>query len=471
MTSDPTQEVAAFGAKSIGFVGSLSMLLNNILGPGIANFPAIYQRAGWAPPSALVLVCALSSLAGGELLVMAVRSMPGNNDFGQRVEYSTLLRHYFRSRAAVAGIVLFLLAMLSANISNIIQTAQVFDQTIDALFGDSCALEVYPSLFRFFCNTNSTDITPFGTGKVLLSVGAVAVATLSVPLGYWNLDDNIVVQNVALLFILLSLLLWFAIFLALGLEPQRTPFSRAGEGLSNLHGVGGTILFNFMFISTLPSWLCEKRPTVTAVRVIFCTLVLASFMFAAVGLGGGMGFREYYNTDNTLLSELHHISRPKSLKVLASFSVDVYAIAANLASIPIYSIMVRYNLVEQQILGPRRAGFVAVILPWVLGVTFYCGTGFAMVVQYAGTFTSSIVNLIVPSLLFIAAQRSSHPLGPSELQSLSSPGQPLALVRDRSGLLTSSRQRKVWLAIAWANVAVMSLLTLVSIADQLANGA
>mmetsp|Transcript_71448 Transcript_71448/g.220894 ORF Transcript_71448/g.220894 Transcript_71448/m.220894 type:complete len:215 (-) Transcript_71448:203-847(-) len=43
------------------------------------------------------------------------------------------------------------------------------------------------------------------------------------------------------------------------------------------------------------------------------------------------------------------------------------------------------------------------------------------------------------------------------------------VVRDRSGLLRSARHRTAWLRVAWANVFVMTFLTVVSISDQLAN--
>ena len=53
-------------------------------------------------------------------------------------------------------------------------------------------------------SANPEDVTPFGTGKIVLSIGMGIVALLSIPLGYWNLDDNIIVQNVALMVIILS---------------------------------------------------------------------------------------------------------------------------------------------------------------------------------------------------------------------------------------------------------------------------
>lgn len=255
---------------------------------------------------------------------------------------------------------------------------------------------------------------------------------------------------------------------------------RTELGLSAFHGTGGTILFNFMFISTLPSWICEKHPAVTAKNVIFVTLVLAAVMFLLIGVGGGWAFPEYYDGDNTLLSELHLIKN-RGLSVVATIFVDVYAISSNLSSIPIFSIMMRYNLIEQKVMGPALAGFVSVVLPWITSVILYCGSGFQIVVQFAGTFTSSLVNLIVPSLLFIASQRSSGARrisqrtfddeGNVSLADLAQRGNSVAEVyRDKSGLIESAQARRRWIQLAWTNVILMIVLTIFSIADQIANG-
>ena len=81
---------------------------------------------------------------------------------------------------------------------------QVLDYFVaDLNHGKSCALMFFPSL-EAFCHTSSTDVTPFGTNKIVLSLGMGIVAVLSIPLGYWNLEDNVVVQNVAMFVIILS---------------------------------------------------------------------------------------------------------------------------------------------------------------------------------------------------------------------------------------------------------------------------
>jgi len=473
------------------------MMLNNILGPGIADLPALYQQAGWLFPSLFVLICAGSCLLSGEMLVIAMRAMPGNNRFQRRVEYSTLCSHYFSPKFAKVSVIVFLLAMLSANISNIVQTSQVFDQTIDMMFGDSCALEFFPRPFRVFCSTDGEDVTPFGTGKVLLSLGATVVAVCSLPLGYWNLEDNMIVQNVAMVLVTVALVAWFAIFFALGLHPDRVPVTRLQEdGIQSFHGGVGTILFNFMFISTLPSWVCEKHPSVSTMSVVAWSLGLSVITFAAVGVCAGWAFPLFYDGDNTMLSEMHHIKNP-TLQHIAGVSVDVYAIAANLASIPIFSIMLRYNLVEQRLLGKRSAGFVSVVLPWVVSVLLYCGSGFQEIVQIAGSFTSSLVNLIVPSCLFLASQRavSSGRSVPREVlladvqirgseseQSTSAStwsgasrectqDPSLSIPHDRSGSLSGARAVSFWRFGAWVNIGLMSVVSVIAMVDQIAGGA
>eukprot|EP00929_Paragymnodinium_shiwhaense_P056734 TRINITY_DN283_c0_g1_i1.p1 TRINITY_DN283_c0_g1~~TRINITY_DN283_c0_g1_i1.p1 ORF type:complete len:533 (-),score=76.23 TRINITY_DN283_c0_g1_i1:231-1829(-) len=518
---------AGFGGKHIGFVGGFSMMLNNVLGPGVANFSGMYQRSGWLGSTTFILLCALTSLASGEMLIMAMRAMPGNERFEKRVEFSTLCRHYFSRPLAIFCNFVFQLSMLAVNIGNIVQTAQVFDNLIDTLFNDSCALMMYPTFGEFFCGTSTSDISPFGKDKVLISFGACIVALLSIPLGFYNLDDNVFVQNVSMVLIMAGMVVWVGLFIALDLEADRVPM--VPSDWSGYHGMGGTILFNFMFISTLPSWVCEKKPSVRAMNVISLTLIVSVLLFVMVGVLGGMAFEPYWMTDNTLLSKLHKIKDfGLTGKILGNLSVDIYAVAANMASIPIFSIMMRYNLIEEGIMGPKRATLVSVVLPWVISILLYCGEGFQNIVQFSGAFTSSIVNLIVPCLLFISCQQihsrqnsaSSDQLlaavaasgAPGDappsakrqgqpqsllLASLSteaslaraslsteaslarqpsgsdstrpqtgSPGSSARIIHDKSGHIKNESRRVLWLRLAWANLIVMSAVTVVVMYDQ-----
>lgn len=456
-----------FGTKSIGVLGSVAVLLNNILGPGIANFSGLFQQSGWLPPTLTILLCVVSSVASGDMLLAVMRAYPGNSSFTLRVEYGSLCRQYFGRRMAIFCQCLFQLAMLTANISNIIQTAQVLDYFVASLNHEkSCALMFYPHLAGV-CHHSEEDITPFGTGKVVLSIGMGIVVLLSIPLGYYNLDDNVVVQNAALVVIVISLVAWVSIFGVLGLEADRVP----AVGTS-LHNMGGTILFNFMFISTIPSWICEKKPSVRPLVVIIFTLVLAIVGYILVGVLGGMAFAPYYQTDETLLSKLNQISDKDAgqwVRTTAFASVEAYAISANLASIPIFSILMRYNLIDSGVMGPKAAGALSVLVPFGVSVILYTGQGFKNIVDFSGTFTSAFVNLMVPSLLYLSA------LGETERNLDASAREPdlqnvLRVNRHWSATgalaFASKRPRRLWQIIAWANLVLMVGLTTVSIVDQ-----
>ena len=60
------------------------------------------------------------------------------------------------------------------------------------------------NLIDFFLEWPATDQQL--PGKVVLSIGMGIVVLLSIPLGYYNLDDNVVVQNAALVVIVISCL-------------------------------------------------------------------------------------------------------------------------------------------------------------------------------------------------------------------------------------------------------------------------
>ena len=75
------------------------------------------------------------------------------------------------------------------------------DSTLITVFGKSCALEFHPSFFKGTCvefddaNAGIAD-SPFGDAYVL-SFGFGVVAALAIPLGYFNVEDNILVQMVS----------------------------------------------------------------------------------------------------------------------------------------------------------------------------------------------------------------------------------------------------------------------------------
>lgn len=93
------------------------------------------------------------------------------------------------------------------------------DSTLLALVG-TCAFQFYPHFWTGSeCVTHAVDPgSPFGHGVFVCSLGFIAVLVLSIPLGYFNLDDNIIVQKIACLLLLAIVTIWCAFFAERGLS-------------------------------------------------------------------------------------------------------------------------------------------------------------------------------------------------------------------------------------------------------------
>jgi hypothetical protein len=150
------------GGKNISFWAGVVLLVNNITGPGIPNLPNLFAEAGWLVPTlCIATVWAMTTLSGA-MYAEAMRYVPGNENFRGRVEYSTVIQHFFGWQWYLAAQVGLNGALQSLNIISVIQSAQVMDAAISALLGKSCALNLSP--FRLFL-TSATGHSELVTGS------------------------------------------------------------------------------------------------------------------------------------------------------------------------------------------------------------------------------------------------------------------------------------------------------------------
>ena len=92
---------APFGGKSIGFVASIALTVNNMSGAGMLSFPQLFQRAGLLPSlAALALVCVLSTLFA-TMLSDTIARVPGNTGFSLRIKFSDLFHRFIGPRTAL----------------------------------------------------------------------------------------------------------------------------------------------------------------------------------------------------------------------------------------------------------------------------------------------------------------------------------------------------------------------------------
>jgi hypothetical protein len=158
----------------------------------------------------------------------------------------------------------------------------------------------------------------------------------------------------------------------------------------------GSIIFNYAFIVMVPSWLNEKRAEVSVNRTVWSATITSTLLYLAVGLCGGLA---YDNVQGNFLNSLASHCNP-TITRLAAF---LFAIVCVGLSVPIFCIMVRYNLIVDGLCGDRTAIFYSVILPFMTSWLFYHGGAFNLVVSWSGQLNNGPVNFIFPLLVALRA--------------------------------------------------------------------
>ena len=221
------------------------------------------------------------------------------------------------------------------------------------------------------------------------------------PLGYYNLDEAIWVQKLSFCLLGCIMLVWLFSFAATGF-----PVGVRAVG-SDSSGLIGTLLFNYMFVATVPSWVNEKRPGVSVRRSVWGAVALGTFMFASVGLAGAAaygGAPDGFMLGNDLLALLLH--RGGKLARAAAYAFPPVAL---MSGIPVLSICVRYNLLEQDAMSPAAASAFAVVLPWVLALVLYRGGALGSAMDWTSLFMAVPLNLILPAWLYLRATTEGGP--------------------------------------------------------------
>jgi hypothetical protein len=130
---------AGFGGHHIGYLGSLSLVMNNIIGPGLFALPALFQSTGWIPClGCIALVCVLCTQSS-LYLSRAMASFRDNEDFSKRLEYSITAYHTLSRVFYYLASITLVCVFFSQNLANILVTSQVMDSTLLEIFDKAYA--------------------------------------------------------------------------------------------------------------------------------------------------------------------------------------------------------------------------------------------------------------------------------------------------------------------------------------------
>jgi hypothetical protein len=387
--------------KTISYFGGVSLLVNSMTGPALIVIPAIISQSGWVTPTILTIIMWFISIFASLILCECISLIPGNNNFQGRIELTGLVKFHFGKIFYFIILSILNICLLSLNIASIIATSQSLDFAILKLIGHSCGLEFYPSV-KFLCiNTPvHNHVTPFGDEIRIISIGIIIVLLLIVPLGYINLNNNIFVQEIAFLSIIFIVILWTIDFIRIGILGNG--FFTEWTNIDDQKQVLGAVMFNFVVAVAIPSWVNEKKLNVNPRIVIFLSITIAGFLFLYTGILGSNAF--IYPNNMTFLTAIINCKKCFILSIISAYFLPC---AVFLTSVPVYSIIVKYNLIENKICGKVMAFFISVIVPWLIAVPFYTGSGLIQVINWASLFLQSSINFLLPIIIYIKVKRNS----------------------------------------------------------------
>jgi len=389
------KQVDGFGGKNISWLGGYAIMISNQTGPAMVTIPLVYQLSGWLLPSMAFILVGVLTYFASTFLCEAMACIPGNNNFQGRIEFSTLARFFLGKRGHIIAQIFINASLQCLNIASIIISAQVMDDCIIAIFKRSCGIAIHPDPGWMCVIREGTGVSPFDGNIMFITAGYLVTLAFVIPMGLLNLDDNVYIQVFALFFLVVVITNWIVTFFLAGLSYSAVPV--IGKDISN---VMGNVIFNYGFITTVPSWVNEKKPGVGVNSTLWSSVLTSCTIFIVIGWGGSMAY--FFPPGSDLLSVI--VTSPQSnifdLVMLYLFPPVIISL-----TIPVFSIVVRYNLLQNKVCGRAWANFFAVILPWIVVIPFMTGEGLMMVINWGSLFFTSIANFILPYILFIYATK------------------------------------------------------------------
>ena len=194
---------------AIGLFGSYALVLNNISGPGMLDFPLAFQSAGYVPCTVTIVAVACASAAVATYLCDAHAGLRKTRG---PLEFSALFGELYGGRVFAATQALYFLNLFSQNVAAIVSTAQAVDSLAATLLSRSLAVRVpfdpsEPPAVLAWAGCDREGCTPFDgaddDGRAFVLTAGYAFCALTLGL---DTSDDVTFDVLLLLWALARLL-------------------------------------------------------------------------------------------------------------------------------------------------------------------------------------------------------------------------------------------------------------------------
>ena len=404
-TSDLDEVHAGLEApeKSIGNLGSLCLIGNNIAGPGMMSLPHVFFHAGILPASLCCLWVFVGSSLCGTILSEAISSLPGNADFDNNIEFSLVFWLLGDKMWFVAAEMLFLASCMVQCFSGIVEVAHTIDAVLaSSILGKTYALQLSPSIEFVSWSDSSCDsssnCTPFSYhGPFIISLGYILTTALLYPFGTGHLKETISFQIFAFFFMVVVVGLFFKEFIISGLSYQ-VPL--VGDKAGQLVGV---ILFNYAFSITVPAWLNEKKSHVSVNTTIWGSSAALTLMYILFGILGAMAY-------GTPPADMLSILGSSASDAFTRLCATMFGTITIGCGVPIFCVLMKNTLYAGGTCSANASFFWGAIFPYLVSFLMYQGSFMMNVLSWTGLIVNGAVAFALPLViglfLFNARKRS-----------------------------------------------------------------
>ncbi|GBC08293.1 hypothetical protein RclHR1_00800020 [Rhizophagus clarus] len=392
--------------RGISFIGSIALLVSAMTGPGLVTIPLLFQISGWLIPTVMFLVAMSLGAISSLLLCEALTTVRGNDHFQRKIELTHLTNFLIPQKKTrlIIQIILYL-SIESVIIASIILSSQAMDLMLLRWAGKTCGLSLHPNL-GFLCVKDAIDgNSPFGSSYMLASLGFVIALGFCAPLAFLDLVDNMIVQILSFGTLAFIVIVWIGTFIITGLHKDYVPLIG-----SNQSQVVGTVLFNYAFVTTVPSWVNDLRPDVSIRKATWYSVIITTLAYILLGILGGMTYK--MDLASNIIAEIDHSSHRNILTDIATF---LFPLAVLLTSIPVYSIVVRYNLERSGLCKRKMAILLSTLLPWIIVLPFQSGFWLNIFTNWTTLLFTSASNFIIPFYLYNLSQKQKNQISSIEI--------------------------------------------------------
>ena len=285
-----------------------------------------------------------------------------------------------------------------------------------------------------------------GDAALLISSGYVATLLLLAPLGLMTLEENMLQQKLSFgaLFLLSGQFVWT--FACTGLSDGHLPW--IGHHWADSLGV---VIFNFAFCVTVPSWLNEKAPHVSVNTVFWTSTTTATVLYTAVGVLGALAFPQVPENMLSLMlssqvgcicictcicicictwtciciciciwtwawtwtwtwtwpciciSGMLSLMLSSQVGLTTRLCATLFGVVIIGFGVPIFCVIMRYNLVSGGLCSEGWAHVWSSVLPWACAWMLYQGNLVLHLLSWSGLVLNGFIDFLMPGAVTLAS--------------------------------------------------------------------